>query len=92
METQTADHRAHEIDRAVIDATEAWLLRARVGEVFAAVVIDADERAGTVVLDHPAVRARCTGSGLPVGERIQVRLVSADVAKRSVRFERATPA
>jgi exoribonuclease R len=88
-EMQRADHLAHEVDRAVVDATEAWLLREHVGELFDAVVIDADERAGTVVLDAPAVRARCAGGGLPVGERIAVRLVTADVDKREVRFERA---
>ncbi|MFN2560410.1 MAG: RNB domain-containing ribonuclease [Jatrophihabitans sp.] len=88
-EMQKADHLAHEVDRAVVDATEAWLLRDRVGDVFPAVVIDADERAGTVVLDSPAVRARCAGADLPVGERIQVRLVTADVDQREVRFERA---
>jgi len=85
-EMQQADHRAHAADRAVVDATEAWLLRDRVGEPFAATVIDAEERTGTVVLDDPAVRARCDGTHLPVGERITVRLVTADVATRQVRF------
>jgi exoribonuclease R len=85
-----ADRRAHEVDRAVIDATEAWLLRDRVGSTFPATVIDADEHAGTVVVDEPAIRARCDGEHLPVGERITVRLVTADVEKRQVRFA-ATP-
>jgi exoribonuclease R len=88
-EMQRADRLSHEVDRAVVDATEAWLLRERVGEVFGAVVIDADAHAGTVVLDEPPVRARCDGAGLPVGERIDVRLTAADVASRTVRFERA---
>ncbi len=88
-EMQRADHLAHEVDRAVVDATEAWLLRDRVGDVFHAIVIDADEHAGTVVLDEPPVRARCAGAGLPVGERIDVRLTAADVEQRTVRFERA---
>jgi exoribonuclease R len=88
-ETQRADRLAHEVDRAVVDATEAWLLRDRVGEVFDAVVIDADNSAGTVVLDAPAVRGRCTGAHLPVGERVRVRLATADVARREVRFARA---
>lgn len=86
---QRADHLAHQVDRAVVDATEAWLLRERVGETFSAVVIDAEAKAGTVVLDEPAVRARCSGADLPVGERIDVRLVTADVEQRLVRFERA---
>jgi exoribonuclease R len=84
---QRADHLAHEVDRAVVDATEAWLLRGRVGETFPAVVIDADEHGGTVVLDDPAVRARCAGTGLNPGARTRVRLVTADVASRQVRFE-----
>ena len=84
---RTADHREHEIDRAVIDATEAWLLRDRVGEVFDALVIDSDERAATITLDEPAVRARCAGVDLPVGERIPAKLIEADVATRTVRFE-----
>jgi exoribonuclease R len=83
-----ADRLAHEVDRAVVDMTEAWLLRDRVGQLFTATVIDADERAGTVVLDEPAVRARCHGGALPVGEHVDVRLVEADVAARTVRFER----
>jgi exoribonuclease R len=82
-----ADRRAHDVDRAVVDMTEAWLLRERVGQVFAATVIDAADRAGTVVLDEPPVRGRCDGSGLPVGQRIDVRLAEADVATRTVRFE-----
>ena len=83
---QRADHLAHAADRAVVDATEAWLLRDRIGESFTATVIDANTHGGTVVLDEPAVRAHCDGDGLPVGERITVRLVAADVAKREVRF------
>ena len=84
-----ADQRAHAADRAVVDATEAWLLHDRVGTVFSAVVIDADDHGGTVVLDEPAVRARCAGTNLPVGERIRVRLATADVVTRKVAFEPA---
>jgi exoribonuclease R len=40
---------------------------------------------GTVVLDDPAVRARCEGD-LPLGERTEVRLVTADPARRQVLF------
>jgi exoribonuclease R len=81
-----ADRLAHEVDRAVVDMTEAWLLKDRVGQHFPAVVIDAQDHAGTVVLDEPAVRARCDGAGLQVGERVGVILVEADVARREVRF------
>jgi exoribonuclease R len=81
-----ADERAHAVDRAVIDMTEAWLLRDRVGDIFGALVIDANDHAATVMLDDPAVRARCDGTGLQAGGRVQVRLVTADVASRQVRF------
>ncbi|SBT48846.1 RNB domain-containing ribonuclease [Micromonospora narathiwatensis] len=43
---------------------------------------------GTVALDQPPVRARCLGE-LPLGERVPVRLVSADPVHRKVLFERA---
>ncbi len=83
-----ADHRAHAVDRAVVDMTEAWLLRDRVGELFDAVVLDADDHAATIAVSAPAVRARCSGGGLRAGDLIKARLVSADVATRTVRFER----
>ena len=88
-EMQGADKLAHEVDRAAIDATEAWLLSERVGETFAATVIDSDAHAATVVLDDPPVRARSVGAGLTAGERVRARLVEADVARREVRFESA---
>ncbi|MFC4150604.1 RNB domain-containing ribonuclease [Micromonospora mangrovi] len=43
---------------------------------------------GTVALDEPPVRARCLGE-LPLGERVPVRLVTADPVDRKVLFERA---
>jgi exoribonuclease R len=89
-EMARADHLAHAVDRAVVDATEAWLLHDRVGEIFPAVVIDADQHGGTVVLDDPAVRARCAGDHLPIGERIEARLITADVPTRKVAFEQAS--
>jgi exoribonuclease R len=80
-----SDRRTHEVERAVVDATEAWLLHGREGQRFRAVAVDE----GTVVLDVFAVRARCAGPLTP-GTRVEVRLVEADVASRSVRFEVVT--
>ena len=77
-----SDRRTHEVERAVVDATEAWLLHGREGQRFPAVALDE----GTVVIDELAVRARCGGPLTP-GTRVEVRLVAADVASRSVRFE-----
>ena len=84
-----ADRLAHEVDHAVVDATEAWLLRNRVGDRFSALVLDANEHAGTVLVDEPAIRARCDGTDLEVGRRISAVLECADVEKREVRFRAA---
>ena len=87
--------RAHTFDRAIVDGTEACLLQDRVGETFAAIIVDVEpgdhdaadkpER-GTVMVDTPAVSARVDGVDLPLGARTQVRLSVADPATRTVRF------
>lgn len=87
---RSSDQRAHAADRAVVDATEAWLLRDRIGERFEVLVIDADEHGATVTLDEPAVRAPCHGDNLEAGTRISAELVRADVATRTVLFEPRT--
>jgi exoribonuclease R len=81
-----SDRRTREVERAVVDATEAWLLRDQVGGTFTAVVVDAEDGRGTVVLDDHAIRGRCTGEGMRPGTRVRVRLEEADVAARTVRF------
>jgi exoribonuclease R len=87
-----SDRRTREVERAVVDATEAWLLRGRVGQTFSAVVVDAEDGRGTVVLDDHAIRGRCTGEGLRPGTRVRVRLEEADVVARTVRFTPAAAA
>jgi exoribonuclease R len=65
---------------------EAVVLSPSVGKVFDAAVVDVHEKGGgTVQLSEPAVRGQCEGE-LPLGERVQVRLVEADVSHRQVRF------
>jgi exoribonuclease R len=81
-----SDRRTRDVERAGVDATEAWLLHGRVGQSFSAVVVDAEDGRGTVVLDELAVRGRCTGEGLTPGTRVRVRLEDADVVARTVRF------
>jgi exoribonuclease R len=81
-----SDRRTREVERAVVDATEAWLLQDRVGQTFTAVVVDAEDGRGTVVLDDHAIRGRCMGEGLRPGTRVSVRLEDADVVGRSIRF------
>ena len=87
-----SDRRTRDVERAVVDATEAWLLHGREGQTFSAVVVEAEDGRGTVVLDDLAIRGRCTGEGLRPGTRIRARLEQADVVGRTVRFTLAGPA
>ncbi|NJP32994.1 RNB domain-containing ribonuclease [Micromonospora thermarum] len=97
--TAATDRTASAATRGAIELAEAVLLEHRVGETFDAAVLDVDAPpngrsrpgrppGGTVALDDPPVRARCVGE-LPLGERIRVRLVTADPTTRTVAFERA---
>jgi VacB/RNase II family 3'-5' exoribonuclease len=89
LEMASADRRAHELDRAVVDLAEALLLQDSVGEVFRGVVVEAREHGGEVQLRDPAVRAALVGDALPLGDEIDVRLTQVDVEHRRVSF---TPA
>lgn len=83
-----ADALGGQIDRAVIDLAEAGMLQGREGEVFAAVVTDIDERGVRMQLCGVPVVARIEAHRVEPGDAMQVRLVAADPARRSVRFER----
>jgi exoribonuclease R len=89
-EMAKGDHRAHALDRAMVDLVEAVVLSGSVGKTFDGLVVDIDERrgGGTVQLADPAVLARCeaTRGPLPLGEPLRVRLLEADVQRRVVRF------
>jgi len=90
-EMETSNRRAQQYEAGVISTVEAAVLERRVGEEFDAVVVELDEHGGdggTVQLTEPAVTAHCQGE-LPLGERVRVRLVLADVPKRQIRFELA---
>ena len=80
------EQRANTVDRAVVDMTEAWLLRDRVGERFEAIPLDADEDRTKIAILEPAIRASARGSGFVVGVPATVQLTEADVDARVVRF------
>jgi exoribonuclease R len=94
----STDRTASAASRGAVELAEAVLLEHRVGETFDAAVLDVDAPpngksrprppGGTVALDAPPVRSRCLGE-LPLGERVRVRLVTADPAARTVLFELA---
>lgn len=90
-ETMRASSRASgAYERGVVDLVEAGLLSKRVGETFAAVVVevdDEDKTKGSITVEEPAIEARVTSAtALPLGEEVQVRLEAADVVARKVSF------
>ncbi|HET6627316.1 MAG TPA: RNB domain-containing ribonuclease [Nocardioidaceae bacterium] len=88
---QESGRRASMYEGSILALVEAAVLHKHVGESFAGVVVqidDKDEAKGDVVIQEPAVEANVTGSQkLPLGTDVQVKLVEADVETRSVRFE-----
>jgi exoribonuclease R len=82
-----SDRVAGEVERRCINTVEAAVLAGRVGETFAAVVLDADRDrdGGQVQLLDPMVLARCAGP-LQAGRTVEVRLLAADVDAGTVSF------
>lgn len=82
--------RANAYENAIVNLVEASSLHHRVGETFAAVVVETDPddpTKGDVFVREPAVTARVTAAApLPLGEEIAVRLAEADPGTRRVRF------
>lgn len=83
--------RANTVERECVDLVEAALLKDRVGAVFDAYVVDVKEHeptTGTVHIDDPAIVARIEGgtAGLPLGQRLRVRLTQADPGSSKVLF------
>ncbi|MBY8849108.1 RNB domain-containing ribonuclease [Saccharothrix longispora] len=83
-----SDALASKVDRACLDQVEAWVLADRVGQVFEAVVLRADDNGADVFVAQPPVMGRCAGEGLREGERVRVTLVEADPGRRKVAFAR----
>ena len=84
--------RARAIGRGALTALEALVLRGHEGEVFDGVITSERDGRGELVLTEPAVVTEVRrGSGqagdrLPIGERVRVRLLSADPAA-GIRFQ-----
>ncbi len=89
-ELQASGQIARKYEGRILDLVESAVLKRRVGETFAGVVVEVadNEQRGTVVLKDPAVEAHVTSSRpLPLGAEVQVRLTEADPATSTVRFE-----
>lgn len=97
-ELQRSAHRANAYENAIVDLVEAALLAGRTGEEFDAVVVSVDEKKpgrGTVMVRSLGVEAPVdaeAGHEVPLGQDVRVRLVTADVATRKVRFGLLGPA
>ena len=85
-----ADMLAAQIDRAVIDLAEAVMLHGREGEVFEALVTDVDERGVRIQLCAEPIVTRVEAHHVAPGDRMRVRLESADVGQRKLAFQRIT--
>lgn len=85
-----SDRRAGAVERGCADAVEAAVLRDRVGDTFPASVVDLDgtgeRRQAVVQVQEPAVLARADGQA-ELGAAVTVRLVEAEIASGTVRFE-----
>lgn len=82
-----ATQRASAIDRAVVDLVESVVLEFRVGATFPAIVVDHRGDDAVVHLLDPAVIAEVSGAaGIPLGTRLDVRLLAADPAAGTVTF------
>jgi exoribonuclease R len=84
----TAENRAGQIERAVLDLAEAVMLEGREGARFDAVVTDVDERGARIQLSSPAVVARVDEKGAMPGDAITVELEAADIVNRQIHFRR----
>jgi exoribonuclease R len=83
--------KANAYERAIVSMVEAGLVADQVGAVFDGVVVDVDDRdptRGVVTLSTLAIEGKVHSSGaLPLGQLVRVKLVEADVAKRTIAFE-----
>lgn len=90
---EECDRKAHAYERAIVSMVEAGLVHDQVGSTFEGVVVDVDERdpnRGVVTLSTIAVEGKVKSSSpLPLGQPVQVKLVEADITKRTIAFELA---
>ncbi|MEW6632878.1 MAG: RNB domain-containing ribonuclease [Pseudomonadota bacterium] len=84
-----ADARASQINHAAIDLAEAVMLKGHEGETFKAVVTDFVDHGVRVQLADMPVVANVKASGLRQGDGLKLKLVSADLDRRSIVFEPA---
>jgi len=80
------DSLANTVQRQCTDATEAAVLSSRVGEDFAAVIVEQNGKGDLLQILDPAVVAPAQGPGQP-GDAVTARLTKADLATSTVQFQ-----
>lgn len=77
------------IERLVVKSAAALLLESRIGESFDAIVTGASEKGTWVRIMSPPVEGRLAYgfSGMDVGHRLSVKLISTDVGRGFIDFE-----
>ena len=80
-----SDHRARTVERACADAVEAAVLSSRVGQNFAAAVVDESDKGVDVQLVDVPVEARARGKA-ELGAEVTVRLEAASVETGELSF------
>lgn len=83
-----AEARDGQIERAVIDLAEVALLANHEGQSFSAVVTDIGETGARIQLSDLPVVARTKAHGVIPGSTIRVKLLTADVQRRQLEFQR----
>lgn len=81
---ETADRRAHEVDRAVIDQVEALLLSPHIGAVLDATVVSIEKVATVAIADPVVVAPAAAAPGWQPGDEVRVRVEAVDVDARRV--------
>jgi exoribonuclease R len=88
---EECDRKAHAYERSILSMVEAGLVVDHLGAEFDGVITDVDERdptRGIVALSTLAVEGRVSGTALlPLGQPVRVKLVEADIAKRTIAFQ-----
>ena len=81
---------ANRVERQVGKSAAALLLSSRIGETFDAIVTGVTPQGTWVRLQHPLVEGRVerNASGVDVGDHVKVRLISTNVPKGFIDFER----
>jgi exoribonuclease-2 len=81
---------ANRVERQVGKSAAALLLSTRVGELFDAIVTGVTPQGTWVRLRHPLVEGRLekNAAGVDVGDHVRARLISTDVARGFIDFER----